>query len=159
MGPLAIRLEALLYRDGYGVQEAIELLHSLGDPLPADAELRRLAARIPARTRPRTVDSAAAAEISTEDATDSELLRNELNQARAITSQEIERALQSLDPEDHIVLKMHYFDGVTVADIARTLQVDQRRLYGRIDSCKKRLRSLLEQRGVDREMVAAFLTD
>jgi RNA polymerase sigma factor for flagellar operon FliA len=159
LGPLALRLECLLYRDGYAVREAIEKLRAAGDHLPADAELARLAARIPARSRPRTVTSAAAEEITAADVTDAEVARQELDESRTTTMQEVERALASLAPEDQLIVRMRYFDAMSVADIARTLRLDQKPLYRRIENSLSRLRVLLEQRGIDRTLVAAFLSE
>src|SRR6266536_1226466 len=43
------------------------------------------------------------------------------------------RVLQALAPEQRLILKMRFYDGVPVVDIARALHLDQKRLYRRIE--------------------------
>src|SRR5262245_46902863 len=47
LGPVALTLEILIYRDGHSVREAIQILRSRGGDLPTDRELIELAARLP----------------------------------------------------------------------------------------------------------------
>jgi RNA polymerase sigma factor for flagellar operon FliA len=93
------------------------------------------------------------------DLTDAQVIHDELEQRRVITSAEIEMALQNLSAEDQVIIRLRYFDGLSVADVARTLHVDQKPLYRRIDATLQQLRAWLEQRGVNRELVAAFLAE
>ena len=44
-GPIGIRLEELIYRDGHLVREAVQILQSIGAPL-SDTELLRIAAAL-----------------------------------------------------------------------------------------------------------------
>jgi len=53
---------------------------------------------------------------------------------------------------------MRFWDGVSVADIARSLRLDQKLLYRRLDAIEKRLRLLLAERGVDRERARDLLS-
>jgi RNA polymerase sigma factor for flagellar operon FliA len=48
---------------------------------------------------------------------------------------------------------------MSVADIARTLRLDQKPLYRRIDGSLARLRPALEAGGVDRDLAAELLSD
>ena len=159
LGPLALRLEILLYRDGHGLRQAIEVLRSAGGELPSDAELIRLASRLPSRTRTYVVGPEVADGAVAQESADAGILQDELDRDRTSAAQEVERALQSLPPEDQLILRMRYLDGISVADIARLLGLEQKPLYRRIDNGLRQLRGLLEQRGVSRDLVATLLTE
>src|SRR5262245_26742788 len=47
-GPIGIRLEELIYRDGHPLREAVQILQSLGTPF-SDTDLMRLASALPVR--------------------------------------------------------------------------------------------------------------
>ena len=55
-----------------------------------------------------------------------------------------------LEPESRLILKMHFEDRLTVAAIARTLGLDQKPLYRRIDRCLGSLRDESRRRRVHR---------
>ena len=157
LGPVALRLEILIWRDGHGVRQAIEVLRSRGGELPSDAELIKLAARIPSRSRsapanPDEVDNAAAPETA-----DAGIIQEELDHSRSNALQELQHALGTLPEEDQLILRMCFLDRTKVADIARILHLDQKPLYRRIENNLKRLRAFLEERGVNRESIAEFL--
>jgi RNA polymerase sigma factor for flagellar operon FliA len=158
LGALALKLEALLYRDGYTLAEAIQKLKTAGGDLPPDLELFRLAARIPVRNRPRPVSPNAADNAPANDSADALTIQNELEAQRANAAQEMERALASLPVEDGLILRLRFFDGISVADIARMLGTKQKPLYRRIDTNLQRLREILEERGINRELVHAILS-
>jgi RNA polymerase sigma factor for flagellar operon FliA len=48
---------------------------------------------------------------------------------------------------------------MSVADIARTLRVEQKPLYRRLDGIQAKLRAALESRGVDRTRAIEILQD
>lgn len=162
LGTLAVRLEMLLYRDGHTVGQAIQVLRSTGATDLSDREIAELAARLPARVSARVhppVDAASVASAETAQQADAELWRAEQTQEWAAACGTLERALASLPPDDQLILRLRYWEGFTVAEIARTLRVDQKPLYRRIDHALGRLRGLLEAEGLDGACVADFLSD
>ena len=56
--------------------------------------------------------------------------------------------MEGLDPQDRIVLRMRFEDDISVADIARTLHLDQKRLYRRIEEILQGFRRSLEAKGL-----------
>jgi RNA polymerase sigma factor for flagellar operon FliA len=73
--------------------------------------------------------------------------------------QALQRALQALPEEDQLILRMRYLSGASVADIARALHIEQKPLYRRIENNRARLRAILEESGISRELVSEFLTE
>ncbi|HKB09047.1 MAG TPA: hypothetical protein VKD69_00285, partial [Vicinamibacterales bacterium] len=69
----------------------------------------------------------------------------------------LDRVRQSLTPDEQLILRMRFDDAVAVADIARALHLNQKRLYRTIDHLLSRLREGLEAEGIARDEVAALL--
>ncbi|MGH7469130.1 MAG: RNA polymerase sigma factor [Longimicrobiales bacterium] len=159
LGTIALRLEALVYRDGCSMREAIEVLRSAGGELPNDTDLFRLASRLQVRSRVQEVGSDAAGEVSAPDHTDATIVESEVDQARARAAQELDRALQSLPAQDQVIVRMRHLDGVSVADIARMLGIQQKPLYRRMEAILDGLRRQLEERGVNVESLRTILAE
>ncbi|WP_284352237.1 hypothetical protein [Roseisolibacter agri] len=157
LGPIAVRLEQLLYRDGYTLREAIQLLHTAATT-QSEVELARLAARLPPRPATREISLESLGEAggtlaSPDDATTA-LDADRLEAAACV----VREVVAALPPEDGLILRLHFWDGVRVADIARALRLEQMPLYRRIEGLERRLRTALEARGIDRAFVAELLS-
>ena len=151
IGPVGIRLEELLYRDRRSLREAIEVLHSAGVTL-SSSELSHLAAKIPQREGASEVgledpDAAAAAVAPPAMPDDGD--------AEAIAA--LRATLDQLPPDEQVILRMRFWDGISVADIARTLRLEQKPLYRKIDSIQARMRSMLVARGIDHRRATELL--
>ena len=122
LGPIGIRLEELLYREGHSLREAIGVLQSAGVTL-SDAELSRLAARIPPREK--------ASEVPLEKADSPGVIDLRPNPGPAAEDSEvaaaIRAALEQLPSEEQVIVRMRFWDDLTVADIARTLRIERSR--------------------------------
>jgi RNA polymerase sigma factor (sigma-70 family) len=156
LGPLAIRFETLVYRDGHATREAIEVLKGQG---AEETELRSLAARIPPRVAAKEVAlgpfSAAIPGFEHAD----QLVRTAESEAeQARTEASVGSALAELPVEDRVIVRMRFWDGHSVADIARILGLEQKSLYRRLDAIQRSLAGLLESRGLNREHIAKLLT-
>src|SRR6185369_5965534 len=128
LGSLALRLEILMWRDGYGVRQAIEVLRSQGGDLPSDSELIRLSAQIPARGRSGPANPDEIENTPGSDHADEGIIQEEIDLGRAAALQALERALQTLPAEDRLILKMKFFDNASAPDIARALRLDSKPL-------------------------------
>ena len=149
LGLIAVQLETLLDRDGFSLDEAIEMLRANHGVRRSRLELTNLAGQLPQRMRLRfegddAVAAAAASSRADEAVTEAER-QETLDRARTA----LKGALAELDIEDRLVLKMHYQSGLTISAISAALGLDQRRLYGRRDRCRRRLRASLEGRGLE----------
>ena len=146
LGPVAIRLEQLLYRDGMSMREASGALSSAGCRL-SDVELARMAARLPSRPRDREVALDASLV-----ATNGDLDRVATERERLLIQTALQRAVAELGDEDRLILRMRYWDEVSVANIARSLHIEQKPLYRRLERLQDLLKTKLETRGVSREL-------
>ena len=52
---------------------------------------------------------------------------------------DVRRALEKLDPNDRIVLQMKYYEQMTFADIAKTLEISDTTAHRKVDGAIRRL--------------------
>lgn len=156
-GTVAIQLERLLSRDGRSLGEAVETLRTnLRDP-PTREALYELAAELP-RKAPRRFEGEEGLEDVVDETASSE--DRVLEQERAADMEKAKKSLASalaaLEPEDCLIVRMRYYDGFTVALIARRLGIRQRLLYSRVERVMKALREALEADGVGTDVLEAI---
>jgi RNA polymerase sigma factor (sigma-70 family) len=151
LGPLGIRIEELLYREGHSLREAIGVLQSAGVTL-TDAEVSRLAAKIPPREKTSEVPLEKADSAGIIDLRPNAPAPEESEVAAAIRA-----ALEQLPSEEQVIVRMRFWDDLTVADIARALRIEQKPLYRKLEGIQKHLRAALTARGIDDERVADVL--
>ena len=160
LGPIALLLDRLVSRDGMSVAEAVETAfvgvgHGLSRP-----ELTRLAEQLPRRARRRMEGEEALLDVPVAAETaESSLLRDEREGRAAQVRDAIRSLLESLEPEDAVILRFRFQDGLTVARIAQLLQLDAKPLYRRVERLLVRLRSGLEAEGVASEEVGELLSE
>ena len=147
-GEVAIRLEALLYRDGLSLSQAAEVLRTnAGFPL-SDREAAELRAALPVRRpRPKTVQlDPATGGATTPDSAFAASLRD---RDRGRLVKVLDQALRELPREDEVILRMHWLDGHSLASVARTLGLEQKPLYRRVKSRIRDLKDALIAAGID----------
>jgi RNA polymerase sigma factor for flagellar operon FliA len=154
LGDKGITLERLLTRDGYTYSEAVEILAGGADAPFTVAEIEAMVLRLPQRMpRPVLVSDADAPEVAVEggdgDAA-SGVLSGEREGTARRAAEILDRTIATLDAEERIILQMRFANGLHVPDIARTLHLDAKKLYKRIDKLLGRLRGALESAGLGR---------
>jgi len=156
-GSLAVRLETLVYRDQLRLEQAGEVLRTAGQTDLPDRELARLLGELPARRslRPMQVGSDPLADAPAADRADDLVAQDEVETGKNVISAVLER----LPAEDRLMLRMHFWEGLSVAQIARGLGLPQKPLYRRIDRALAELRSYLEESGVSGDRARAVLED
>lgn len=152
-GRVAVRLEALVYRHGYQLSYAAEVMRSRGETDLSDRELAALLADLPRRGPPRprevgdeTVDlrpGAASAEDFVEQGAAAE--------ERHVVESALRAAMGRMPPEDQCILTMRFWQDMSVADVARALQLPQKPLYKRLDRAFGELRRELIKHGISSE--------
>ena len=158
-GPVAVRLETLVYRDGISFDQAVEVLRSSGALTISTRELVVMFAKIPRRAPLRPVEVGAdsldgrAAEYDAEDLVSSHADDDDRRAVEAALS----GALEQLPAEERLMLRMHYWEKLSVADVARTLALPQKSLYRRIERALVSLRAQLEAAGISREQANALV--
>lgn len=150
-GPWAVRLEELVTRDGMTVSQAVRIVGDR-DGAPSSDVLRSIATKLPRRLPTREValdavigfESLVTAPSHADTAGGTET---------SVVTAALEAVVTTLPPEDAILVRMRFWSALSVAAIARALQLDQKALYRRLDSLQARLRGELEARGIDRAAV------
>lgn len=153
-GALAVRLEAMICRDGWSVREAVSALET-SDGHSRD-RVRELAQQIRPRPRPREVDVSAADVEPSPRGLDG-FWQKEQAADRDRVFRLLADQLASLPPEDQLILRMHFWDGLSVAEIARALGLEQKPLYRHLERLEKALRSMLTDAGLSRMEVRQIL--
>lgn len=159
LGPVAIRLEELVYRDGYTTDQAAEILRSGGVSTLSDREVTVLLQRLPSRTLPplsltgkeslHTLPSGFRADALVEE-------EDSIKERQAIEKRLLD-AISGLSTEDQLILRLRFFEGSSIAEIARGMGLEQKPLYRRLERLLTNLRSELEGAGITRIDVTELL--
>jgi RNA polymerase sigma factor (sigma-70 family) len=159
-GEVAVRLEGLVFRDGLPLGQAIEVVRSAGATNRADRELKTLFYSLPIRFPRKSVEVSlrvATADPIAETSADSVVAADEATaEARAIQSA-LDAAIRELPDDDRLLVRLHFLEDMTVAEIARGLSTEQKPLYRRLERALRALRGRLEQVGISRERVRTIL--
>lgn len=153
LGPLAMRLDMMLHRDLMTLDEAC----AASAPEDRD-EMRRLAPKLPPRTKRRWEDIEQLEQLPTgEVSPEAVLLDRERDEAFAGMGRVLAEAIGTLSAEDRLLVEMRFERGVKLASMARAYGIDDRQLYRRWELLAKRLRKELEVKGYDATQVAWVL--
>jgi RNA polymerase sigma factor (sigma-70 family) len=150
LGEKAITLERLLSRDGYSLAEAIRVLTTPGSSPYTVEELEAIYARLPARN-PRPVfvsDDVVPDVVAVEPDPYDRMEAGDRARALRGAIAKIDDFINTMDVEDRLILQMRFWDSRRVPDIARTLHLDQKKLYKRLERLFLLLRRELETAGV-----------
>lgn len=157
-GEAAVLLEMAVYRDGRPFEEACTALQQNGRLSVTREQLRKIMAELPRRPARRVVEDANAEEIVANDSADGTVLERERAAHLKAATDAVQRAVAALDPEDRLIVKMRFFEGFTIADVARQLGVAQKPLYARIQRILSALGRQLGAEGIRAESVEWLTT-
>lgn len=159
-GPLAMLVERLVTRDGWTLEQAVEIVRTNHDVEVTEthqALYAKLTQRAPAR---QFVPEVEAANVESQGpAPDGNLLRAEQDFLAKRVQTALDRVRQTLSAEERLILKMRFEDAMAVADIARALHLNQKRLYRTIEQLLAKLRQGLVAEGVDGAEIAALCAE
>ncbi|HVT46110.1 MAG TPA: sigma-70 family RNA polymerase sigma factor [Thermoanaerobaculia bacterium] len=157
LGPVAVELERLLHRDGRSLDEAVATL-TANDESASRESVAALAGRLPPRPPRRrlvALDEAAslAAPAGEEPFEDDRLRISE--RVSAI----VRRFVEELPGDDRLVFQLRFESGMSVAEIARALRLDQKMLYRNFEKRLRSMREELERAGIAEEEVIRLIGD
>ena len=159
-GPIALRLEQLIGRDGFTFDESVEILRSQYGARESRDELSAIAAKLPVRFSRKAQGEEVLAHLQDPGESPDVLVeRKELRPQAVAARAALEHAIAALDDQDRLIIRLKFVNGLGVVDIARMLQLEQRPLYRRIDQILARLRLSLESQGVTAETAARLLSE
>jgi RNA polymerase sigma factor (sigma-70 family) len=157
LGQKGVLLERFLVRDGLTGDEAAERLQTeLGISVAPD-EMVSLAATFPQRQERRRESEEELAKIPIDGQVESRVEEEERARIADRLHELLVPLLRSLPAEDRLLLKMHFFDGFSMASLAPILRRPQRELYTVRDRCLKRLRRALETAGLGADQIRELL--
>lgn len=156
-GREAVLLEQLCFRDGLSLDEAMERMRTEHEVSLSRAELERMAASLTRRTERRRVSEEELLRIPVDGQVEVRIEDAERSRTEEQLQGLLTPLLQSLAAEDRLLLKLHYWDGLSMAAISPVLGRPQRELYSLRDKCLKKIRRILEEAGLDPERVRALL--
>jgi RNA polymerase sigma factor (sigma-70 family) len=159
LGEKAITLERLITRDGFTFQEAVRTLTTRAGAVYTVAELEMLYVRLPLRNpRPVLVSEEVSPDaVAVNGDADERIETSDRERTARTAAAAIEGELASLDAEDRLILQMRFTHNRKVPDIARVLQIDQKKIYKRLDKLFAILRRALEKAGVRKADVDQLL--
>ena len=160
LGPTAMLLERLVSRDGWTPDQALETLR-VNHGLTVDDALRSFCERLTRRgpTRQMVGEEEALGIPGASLQADANVVRAEQDFLAKRVQSALERARQNLPPEEQLILKMRFDDRIPVADIARALQLNQRRLYRTLERILAQIGASIANEGVSRADVQALFAD
>lgn len=175
LGEPALKLERLLVRERMTFDEACHKLRIEDRVALSEVELADLAARLPVRQywgRSRqdsggdaaghaaaNRSSPASPFASPLESAEERLLRQEGAPRRRQARAALAGALAELPKEDLLILELRFASGWTLAKIARSMGLDQKRLYRRTERILERLERDLRRRGVAPEDIRDILRE
>ena len=159
LGNVAITLEMLVYRDGMPLDQAVTVLGVNAGVDLTETQLRAIFACLPHRTpvRPTATGPAALESTESQQHADDAVTLDEGAREKAAVDLALSSALHSLRPEDQLILRLRFWEGLGVAEISRTLDLPQKPLYRRVERLLEELRARLERAGVSAESARTIL--
>jgi RNA polymerase sigma factor for flagellar operon FliA len=159
LGDKAIVLERLISRDGHSFHEAARILTTPGGADYTIPELEAIYLRLPLRNpRPVVVsDDALPESIASDGQADERVEMQDRERAARHAARLVDELLGEMNPDDRLILQMRFGHALKVPEIARRLQLDQKKLYKRLDQLFLSMRRKLEAAGVRRGEIAVLL--
>jgi RNA polymerase sigma factor (sigma-70 family) len=156
-GDVGVQLEALLYRDRFGFDEAVEILRTRYSVEGSLAELLEIAATIRPRTNRRFESDTVLSRLEAAERGDQRVVDRDLAELQARMKDAMSSALAALEPEDRLILRLRFADGLTIRAIAATLDLDQRRIYARVERVLNQVREDIFKTGLRSEEILDLL--
>lgn len=158
IGKVATQLEQLVARDGYTFDEAVNTLQINRGFAESREELLGIFVQLPIRTIRRLAGEEELALVASRGgAYDAAFDLPEDYQLAVRIEELLAEAVAKLAEKDRLLIKMHYIEGLSVANIARLLDVEARPLYNHLEDIKRRLRTHLRKAGVDEAQVSRVI--
>jgi RNA polymerase sigma factor (sigma-70 family) len=158
LGAAGIALERIVRRERRTIDEALPILQSI-EPALTRERVVQMEARLPQRNvRPQLVGLEAedirlvAREAADDAAIGAENVRLSQHVGRILRS-----TLEAMTLEDRSIIRFHFGQSMTIAQISVLLRLPQRPLYRRLESLLQRLRAALAGAGIDARDVAELI--
>ena len=153
-GAIGVQLERLIYRDRHSFDAACDILIQKHSSTIDRQTLREMFATLPRRSPPRQIHGDdEILYVASDDEADTGVIAQERDQRIADAMLALHAALSALPDEDQVIIRLFYFERMSIADVARSLHLEQKRLYPRLQRLLVRLRRSLADRHVSPDVV------
>ncbi|HYI11805.1 MAG TPA: sigma-70 family RNA polymerase sigma factor [Thermoanaerobaculia bacterium] len=150
LGPLALELEKLLHRDGRTIEDSEKIL-ATRYPEATRQSLVSLAARLPERAPKRrdvALEEAESVAVTRPAEVEEPVFADERRRTSERVSSIMAAVMSRLPEDQRLILQLRFEGGMTVAQIARSLGVDQKLTYRQIERNMRDFRRELERFGI-----------
>ena len=158
VGPAAILIERLVTRDGWSLDEALEMVR-VNHRVEIDDEITTFCNTLSSRAPKRRMvsEDVVGAVVSPSPSPDDRVVSAERDFLAKRVLGALERAQQALAPIERLVLKMLFEDRTAISDIARALHLEQRPLYRTVERLLESVGRSMKADGISEEDVAELL--
>lgn len=146
LGQHAVTLERLMSRDGHSAGEAVTSLATHAGAAPD--ELDQLLERLPVRVR-RRFEPESAIDLESRAEFIDPVEETERAQWNDRVLAALRESVQRLSDDDRVLLRHRFESGMTVKSASKTLAMEPRCLYRRLQDVLRQLRTDLVERGID----------
>jgi len=146
-----------VYRDGQSFEEACGRLRTEGEAAPRE-RLYKIFLQLPVRPRPDRFGAAERRDPLVDPHTpESRAAASEAAGRAARLQAALRRVCDALPPQDRLALRLRFQGGLTLAMIARLLQIDEKRVYRQFDRALAEVRRALEAEGFTADAALAVV--
>ena len=157
LGPVAVLLERLVSRDGYTLEEAMEIVRTNHASELSQRQLRDLWTQLPARFKTTEVGEEAAATVSSNQTSASSVEDAEHQKGIERLERTLRSAFADIPDQDRVFLALRFDQELSLAQIATLTGISAPTLHRRIDRTIKELRRALTASGLDPREVAGLI--
>ena len=156
-GPTGVLLERLLLRDGLSCAETSGRLQAEHGIVLSQDEVARLAAALPRRQERRRAGEEELLQIPVDGQVESRVVEWERKRAARLLRELLVPLLRALPAEERLLLKLSFFDGLSMSAIAPILGRPQRDLYSVRNRCLAKIHRRLAESGLGADQVGGLL--
>lgn len=148
-GGVGVLIESLIRRRGRSIDEALPIVRAV-EPGITREQVAEIAAALPQREpRPRAVElDADATAVAAPEGADMRALAADVRRLAEKTQRTVLQTLDTFTVEERMIIRLHFGQGNSLADVARMLRMPQRPLYRQLEALLKRLRRELLAAGI-----------
>jgi RNA polymerase sigma factor (sigma-70 family) len=148
LGDAAVALERLMHHSRLSPEQAVDALTTQRTVTASRAELEALAAQLPVRVGHHEVGEEGLDRILDPSTSDRLVVENEKRERRRALLATLDRALAELSAEDRSLIRLRFWDEVSVARLSAMTGTVPRSLYSRFDAIRTELRRKLLAAGL-----------